>query len=161
MCPPPLVERVGLHTNLPHTRPRRRFRNSVAGRGRRLAARGPDRPGSIRCRALEPANANEAPALWSQHGWSIELLLTDLVMPGPIHARKLAKRLQCERPNLRVTLFSGYSPELAGRPWEFQDRQIALPRSFAPETLLAVVRQFLINPPPGNSYGRADSSGDT
>jgi two-component system cell cycle sensor histidine kinase/response regulator CckA len=57
---------------------------------------------------LEAANGEKAHAVAKQHAGPIDLLLTDVVMPGT-DGLTLSGQLQRLRPNLRVILMSGYS----------------------------------------------------
>ena len=52
--------------------------------------------------------------VWQEHHSHIDLLLTDLIMPGGLTGRELAERLRQQKPALKVILTSGYSP--GGRP---------------------------------------------
>jgi PAS domain S-box-containing protein len=54
----------------------------------------------------------EALALAARPGFELDLLLTDLVLPG-IDGRELAERLRARLPGLKVVLMSGYSDLLA------------------------------------------------
>jgi CheY-like chemotaxis protein len=51
----------------------------------------------------------EALTVWNAHSGSIDLVLTDMVMPGGMTGRDLAKQLISERPGLPVVIASGYS----------------------------------------------------
>jgi two-component system cell cycle sensor histidine kinase/response regulator CckA len=62
-------------------------------------------------RVLAAANAAEAAALFDVHAASIDLLLTDVVMPG-VHGPELAARLTAARPELPVVFMSGYSDRM-------------------------------------------------
>ncbi len=61
-------------------------------------------------RVLMAGNGAEALDLWRKHGASVDLLLTDLVMPHGISGWDLATRLRAERPDLKVLVMSGYDP---------------------------------------------------
>ncbi len=61
-------------------------------------------------RVLIAANGAEALELWREHRESIDLLLTDLVMPLGLTGWELAARLRAERPELKVIVMSGYDP---------------------------------------------------
>ena len=54
----------------------------------------------------------EALNLWPQHRGKIDLLFTDMVMPGGMTGRELADRLLREEPRLRVIYSTGYSADL-------------------------------------------------
>ena len=62
---------------------------------------------------LEADNAPAALRLWSELGAQVDLLFTDIVMPGGMSGHELAARLQLQRPELKVLFCSGYSRELA------------------------------------------------
>jgi CheY-like chemotaxis protein len=57
---------------------------------------------------LEAADGESALALMDRHDRNIELLLTDVVMPG-MNGRKLAEEAKRRRPELRVLFMTGYS----------------------------------------------------
>ena len=80
----------------------------------------------------------QADALWSAHGPSIDLLITDVVMPERGGAQT-ARQFRAQRPGLRVLFMSGYAPDQAGEaaPHDW------LEKPFTPEDLLARVRAAL------------------
>jgi two-component system, cell cycle sensor histidine kinase and response regulator CckA len=57
---------------------------------------------------IEAANGADAILAASEHPGAIDLLLTDVIMPG-ISGRSLALELQAKRPALRVLYMSGYT----------------------------------------------------
>jgi two-component system, cell cycle sensor histidine kinase and response regulator CckA len=63
-------------------------------------------------RVFEAANGNEAERLFAQHADSIDLLVTDVIMPG-CGGPELLSRLQVQAPALRVLFMSGYSEQSA------------------------------------------------
>ena len=58
---------------------------------------------------LEASNATEALRVWNQHGSGIDLLITDLIMPGEMTGVELANNLREVKPNLKVVVVSGYT----------------------------------------------------
>jgi CheY-like chemotaxis protein len=94
-------------------------------------------------RVLEAANGIEALRLWEQHQESIQLLFTDMVMPGGMSGREVAADLQERNPKLRVIFTSGYSADIAGRELILQEGQKFIPKPALPSTLLEIVRQSL------------------
>ena len=94
-------------------------------------------------RVWEAPDSAEALRLWPQLVGSVQLLVTDLVMPGPMNGRELARQFQQTQPDLKVILFSGYSQDLAGRTLELGPGQAFLAKPFTPEQLLHLVKQVL------------------
>ena len=94
-------------------------------------------------RVLEAPDGLAAIELWRQHCEAVALLLTDLVMPGGLNGRDLARRLRADRPQLKVIYTSGYSAELAGRELNPGPGEAFLQKPSAPELLLETVRRCL------------------
>jgi CheY-like chemotaxis protein len=61
-------------------------------------------------KVMEAAHAEEALDLLARHRGGIDLLCTDLVMPG-ISGRELAERIRLRQPDLRVVYMSGYNTD--------------------------------------------------
>ena len=64
-------------------------------------------------RVVQAKDGPEALALWPQHRKEIDLLFTDMVMPGGMTGRELADRLLCEKPRMHVIYTTGYSMDLS------------------------------------------------
>ncbi|MGD2067363.1 MAG: PAS domain S-box protein [Gemmatimonadota bacterium] len=92
-------------------------------------------------RVLEAAHAQEALRMVEGETGTIDLLLTDLVMPG-MSGRELIERLQHERPQLRALAMSGYSDDEVGRA-PGQAKLPFLEKPFTPNALVAKVREIL------------------
>jgi signal transduction histidine kinase/CheY-like chemotaxis protein len=60
-------------------------------------------------RVLEAADGEEALRVFGAHAGSVDLLLTDVVLPGRVRGRELAERVQALRPDLPVVFMSGYT----------------------------------------------------
>jgi two-component system cell cycle sensor histidine kinase/response regulator CckA len=56
------------------------------------------------------ASAEDALTLWPDICQSVDLLITDIVMPG-LNGKRLAEKLLCDKPSLRIIYMSGYLPE--------------------------------------------------
>ncbi|MES2177676.1 MAG: ATP-binding protein [Gemmatimonadota bacterium] len=61
---------------------------------------------------LEAVSGAEALTLWETEGDRIDLVLTDMVMPGGVSGADLSARLRAAKPELEVILMSGYSVDL-------------------------------------------------
>ena len=86
------------------------------------------------------ASGDEALRLLDEHGDEIELLLTDVVMPG-MSGPDLARAASLVKPSLRVLFTSGYTSE----PDEaFDDPDVEfIAKPFSPQALVAKVQQVL------------------
>ncbi|HEY3900332.1 MAG TPA: PAS domain S-box protein [Chthoniobacter sp.] len=65
-------------------------------------------------RVLEAVSGMDALRVWGEHGDCVQLVFTDLVMPGGIGGRELAEQLRIIQPHLKIIFTSGYSAELTG-----------------------------------------------
>lgn len=72
----------------------------------------------------------------------IDLLLTDMVMPGRISGTELSRRLQAKLPGLRVVRMSGYSKEIR-RSKSSGEGEFFLAKPFSAERLVETVRAAL------------------
>ena len=68
-------------------------------------------------KVLAAADGRQALAVYEKHGGVIDLLITDMRMPGGMNGLVLAEKLRAHRPSLRVIIMSGYNSEmLTGSP---------------------------------------------
>src|SRR5262249_47278373 len=87
---------------------------------------------------LEAKSGADALAIEERHGGGIQLLVTDLVMPG-MSGRDLARALLARRPGLRVVFMSGYFQESIGG----DHARFFVPKPFGQDELLRRVREAL------------------
>ncbi len=92
---------------------------------------------------LEAAHGHDALLVFERHAESIQLLLTDMVMPQGMTGRELATRLQALKPALKVIFTSGYSADIAGQELDLRDGQNFIQKPFSPRQLLAGVERGL------------------
>jgi PAS domain S-box-containing protein len=88
-------------------------------------------------------SGSEALEQWAQRRNEIDLLLTDMVMPGGMSGRQLGERLQADRPGLPIIYTSGYSPGMAGKELALLEGRNFLAKPYGPARLLSVVRECL------------------
>ena len=93
---------------------------------------------------LAAADAAEALDLSAEAGRPIDLVMTDVVLPG-LDGHGLAARLAESRPGLPVLYLSGYPPDTAKRYGAGPPGEL-LRKPFSVESLLAAVRRALDNP---------------
>jgi DNA-binding response OmpR family regulator len=91
---------------------------------------------------LEALDVADATRLAQTHPGTIDLLITDVVMPGA-RGPELARRLRAHRPGLRVLCMSGY-PESEDRRIDGEAGWTAwLQKPFTPDVLMQKVRDCL------------------
>jgi len=87
-------------------------------------------------------NGPDAIRLWQELPGTIDLLLTDIVMPG-MTGRGVAEVLLQERPDLPVLYMSGYTEDAIARRGVLEDCIDYLQKPFTPELLALKVREVL------------------
>ena len=76
---------------------------------------------------------------------AIDLLVTDLVMPG-MGGRELARRILETRPDIRILFMSGYTAQAMNQQAILDSSDAFLGKPFTPDALLARVAQLLQAP---------------
>jgi two-component system cell cycle sensor histidine kinase/response regulator CckA len=66
-------------------------------------------------RVLEADSGQRALEVWDAETKAVDLLLTDLIMPGGITGQQLAEQLLARSPGLKIIYISGYSPDVSTR----------------------------------------------
>ncbi len=94
------------------------------------------------CRVIEAGDAREGYARWCEHKDDIDLLLTDIVMPGGVTGHDLARQLLDERPDLRVIYSSGYSADLFHQGSDLVPGRNFLPKPYDAASVLKLLRQM-------------------
>ncbi len=94
---------------------------------------------------IEAQNSEDAVRLAKRHGSAIQLLLTDVVMPG-MSGRDLAKQLTMRHPNLRVLYMSGYTYNVIAENGTLEEGLSFLQKPFTPRALAQRVRETLDRP---------------
>jgi PAS domain S-box-containing protein len=75
----------------------------------------------------------------------IDLLITDMVMPG-MSGRELASQMRAARQGIRVIYMSGYSEHSAGEAAKGESSAVVLTKPFSRSALLRTVREILHKP---------------
>jgi len=91
---------------------------------------------------LEAKHGVEALLIGSQHDGSVELLLTDVVMPQ-MNGRELAEQLATVRPGLKVLYMSAYTDDAVILRGVVQSGAAFLQKPFSMEALARRVREVL------------------
>ena len=93
-------------------------------------------------RVLEACDGNQALRLSEQTADEINVLLTDVVMPG-INGRILADQLKQKRPDVKVVFMSGYTGQRVGEKDILEPGSLFLQKPFTREGLARKIREAL------------------
>jgi CheY-like chemotaxis protein len=93
-------------------------------------------------RVLEAADPQHAARIAEEHSSAIDLLVSDIVMPG-LSGPDLAQRIACRRPQMRVLYMSGFAGGLNTSSGTLSSGVTVLPKPFTPEQLAQQVRACL------------------
>jgi PAS domain S-box-containing protein len=113
-----------------------------AGRVRKLTKRILDRAGY---HVLEAVDGDDAERVLADHGASVDLMLTDVIMPG-CGGPELYSRLEQRQPGLRVLYMSGYTPDSVARKAGLDRGLPYVQKPFTSATLMKQVRAALSSP---------------
>ena len=91
-------------------------------------------------------DAAEALRAWDQAPDGFDLLLTDVLMPGPLTGLDLARKLLGQCPGLKVILMSGYSGASVRVEEIDEVGGVLISKPFARRTLTTKVREVLDEP---------------
>jgi two-component system cell cycle sensor histidine kinase/response regulator CckA len=103
-------------------------------------------------KVLAAPDGQEALELFRREGEAVDLVVTDVVMPG-LSGPEMAGELRRERPGLKVLFISGYTDR---ELWAGQEEEgmAFLSKPFRPAELNAVIRELLDQEgPAGNDRG--------
>jgi PAS domain S-box-containing protein len=106
---------------------------------------------------LEARTSPEAAKIATTYTGSIDLLLTDVVMPQ-VDGYQLSDYLRFHRAGMRVLYMSGYAGSMRSVRSGSKPRMRVLPKPFCKEALFLAVRQVLDEPRPAELVGGAATS---
>jgi CheY-like chemotaxis protein len=92
---------------------------------------------------LEAASGSHALEVLEKANRTVDLLLTDMVMPGGVMGSELAEHVIRQCPHLKVIYTSGYSPGMAGRDSSLLENRNFLPKPYSIGKLAQIVRECL------------------
>ncbi len=94
-------------------------------------------------RVFQAVDGQNALQIWAEYKHEIDLVFTDIIMPGGLNGRELAERLWAEKPGLKVIFSSGYGAEALGRNFKLDPKLNFLQKPYLPQTLSRIVRRCL------------------
>ena len=91
---------------------------------------------------MKAQNGEKALKVTDEHNGQIQLMVTDVVMPG-MNGRELAKRLYPMRPEMKVIYMSGYTDEAIVHHGVLDSGLNFIEKPFTPKGLAYKVREVL------------------
>jgi CheY-like chemotaxis protein len=110
-------------------------------------------------RVLEAGDARRAIALWEKHAGEIDLVVTDLMMPGGLNGHQLIEHLQAHRPDLKAIFVSGYSPDSFDNPTILNRTTPFLRKPYRLKNLVEMVQDCLHSARPADATANPNSNG--
>ena len=98
--------------------------------------------GRYRYKILTASSGREALQVWERHPERIDLLFTDMIMPGGMTGGDLAAELKKRQPELKVIFTSGYNAAMEGRDCG-SGATIFLPKPYRPDEAAKLIRNTL------------------
>ncbi len=92
---------------------------------------------------LQGKTGEHALEVWQWHSAKIDLLLTDVVLPGDLSGPQMGALLMAEKPSLRVILTTGYSCDSVTPLSSNGVLSLVLGKPYTPRILLKAVREAL------------------
>jgi DNA-binding NtrC family response regulator len=101
-------------------------------------------------RVITVTNVEEAWKTFERHQMGIELVISDVVMPGSVDGPQLAEKMHQLVPALPVVFITGAFSELDSRDELMCERQQLLRKPFSPKELVDFVGAQLHGPSPSS-----------
>ncbi|MFF7395685.1 response regulator [Achromobacter sp. NPDC008082] len=108
-------------------------------------------------RVLKAADAQSAMSIIDS-GVNVDLLFTDVVMPGPLRSRDVALRARARLPRLAVLFTSGYADNAIVHGGRLDEGIELLSKPYTAATLARKLRQMLRARPPASASAYASTS---
>jgi signal transduction histidine kinase/CHASE3 domain sensor protein len=98
-------------------------------------------------RVLEAADGEEGLRVFGSHAAEVDVLLTDVVLPGKVRGRDMAERISAMRPDMRVLFMSGYTENAIVHHGRLDAGVRLIGKPFKREQLARKVADVLAAPP--------------
>ena len=94
-------------------------------------------------KVLEACDGDSALDIWSKAFNEIDLVLTDMVMPGGMSGTDLAEKLLVDKPEIRIIFCSGHNVEMFGKELSLRKGMLFFPKPYDNVKLAQAVRSTL------------------
>jgi two-component system cell cycle sensor histidine kinase/response regulator CckA len=100
---------------------------------------------------LEAANGKAAMDAGARHHGRIHILITDIILTGPMDGAELSLEMRRGRPDLKTVYVSAYPSDMVDTPDRQgmeSDSEFFLPKPFTPKHFLAMMEECASSPTP-------------
>jgi CheY-like chemotaxis protein len=94
----------------------------------------------------EVSSSKDALSLWKDRNREIDLLLTDMVLPGKMTGFELAKQIRTDKERLKIAYLTGYWLDSLEPDCELREGVNFLHKPYSQDELLHMVRRCLDEP---------------
>ena len=94
-------------------------------------------------RVFQAADGLSALQIWEQYKQEINLMFTDVIMPGGVNGRELAEKIWAEKPGMKVIFSSGYGADALGKNFTLDPELNYLQKPYLPQALVRIIRKCL------------------
>jgi len=94
-------------------------------------------------RVFQAVDGRNALQIWEEYKDKIDLLFTDIIMPGGLNGKELADKLLAEKPGLKVIFTTGYDADALGKEYKLDSQWNYLQKPYLPNDLARIVRRRL------------------
>lgn len=91
----------------------------------------------------EAPDGKTALEMWGTISGEVDMLLTDMVMPGGVSGHQLAQQLMAKKPGLKTIYTSGYSAEMFRRDSTLPEDAVLLRKPYTAAQLIKEVQRLL------------------
>ncbi len=95
---------------------------------------------------LEASSGKAAQELNARHRGAIHILVTDIILSGPMDGIELGLEIRRTRPKLRTVYLSDYPSDTAEKLGLEADLEFFLAKSFTPKMFLEMMEECLVIP---------------
>jgi PAS domain S-box-containing protein len=94
-------------------------------------------------RVFQAVDGNSALEIWADYKDEIDLVFTDVIMPGGLNGREMAEKIWTDKPDQKVIFSSGYGAEALGKDFKLDAELNYLQKPYLPQALARMVRRCL------------------
>jgi len=94
-------------------------------------------------RVFQAVDANSALQIWAEYKNEINLVFTDVIMPGGLNGREMAERIWQEKPATKIIFSTGYGAEALGKDFKLDANLNFLQKPYQPAALARIIRSCL------------------